>query len=484
MHTKSHLDLAQDSILKLFLNYFIPMLLAMLAMASYSTVDGIFVNKKLGDEAMKAIVAVWPLFPALMACSLMFALGGASMIGYYLAKEKKQIANIIFSSIIYFLFPLSLILGFLVYYNADIVVKWFVHNLSNNVESMAIEYLKGICLGLFGIIIHPILDICVINDKRPRFAMFAMFLGAICNVILNYLFLFIWELGIIGSAYATVLGHIIGSIVLLWHYIPTRHRILFFLCFGAKKISHVDIIFSIVFEKRGDLHFVPLFNWTFIIRAMKFGIPYAASEASVGFVMWLYNRILKDIGGEDALAIYSSVLYAGFNFFTVLLALAESIQPLASFNYGMRNFERLKQILKFYIRIAIILSITIYALFFFFDSYIATMFLKDINLKIQSAEAMRIYFIGFIFLSINLIIALYLQSLQRPFSSFLVTMSYTLIFIAILLPFIANFFGLRGAWITYPIAQFCALLVSIAILRYEITHGLYIKKYKKYKHTK
>ena len=150
----------------------------------------------------------------------------------------------------------------------------------------------------------------------------------------------------------------------------------------------------------------------------------------------------------------------------------------------MRNFERLKQILKFYIRIAIILSITIYALFFFFDSYIATMFLKDINLKIQSAEAMRIYFIGFIFLSINLIIALYLQSLQRPFSSFLVTMSYTLIFIAILLPFIANFFGLKGAWITYPIAQFCALLVSIAILRYEITHGLYMKKYKKYKHTK
>ncbi|RDU65394.1 hypothetical protein CQA53_06365 [Helicobacter didelphidarum] len=476
--TQSNIDLAKDSIPKLFINYFIPMLLTMLAMASYSTVDGIFVNKKLGDEAMKAIAATWPIFPILMACSLMFSLGGASLIGYYLAKGKKEFARTIFSSIFYVLFPLSFVLGMFFYYNADIIVHYFIKGLSTHVEIMAIEYLKGIFIGLFGVIIHPVLDICVVNDKRPRFAMFAMFLGAICNIIFNYLFLFVWEFGIIGSAYATTLGHIIGSLVLLWHYISTDMRKAFFGFFSQSLLCFMSKKCSFLLQKKGDLYFVRAISFKAILRVMKLGVPYASSEASVGFVMWLYNSVLKDVGGENSLAIYSALMYAGFNFFTILLALAESIQPLASFNYGMKDFSRLKKILKFYICVEIILAISIYIIFFLFDTFIASLFLKDLSLKAQSAEAMKIYFLGFIILGINIIIALYLQSLQRAFSSFLIIMSYTLIFIAIFLPVIAYRYGLNGAWIAYPIAQICALCVSIFILRYEIRIGLYNNKRK------
>ena len=315
------------------------------------------------------------------------------------------------------------------------------------------------------------LDICVVNDKRPQYAMFAMFLGAFCNVILNYLFLFVFELGIIGSALATILGHIIGAAVLLWHYISATHRVRLFKILRLHNFIESNLAFLLV--KKGDLCFVRAFNLSIIFRAIKLGIPYASSEASVGFVMWLYNKILKDIGGESSLAIYSAVMYAGFNFFTILLALAESIQPLASFNYGMRDFSRLKQILKFYIYVEVALSVSMYVLFFIFDSYVAAAFLKDMGLKAQSAEAMRYYFFGFIFLGLNLIIALYLQSLQRAFASFVVTMSYTLIFISILLPLIAYSYGLKGAWIAYPLAQICALITSILVLYITTKRGLY-----------
>ena len=456
--TKTNLDLSKDSILKLFLNFFTPMLLAMLAMASYSTVDGVFVNKKLGDDAMKAIVAVWPIFPAVMACSLTFGLGSASLIGYYLAKGKKHIARAIFSSVIYFMLPLTMLIGALLYINSEFVLQFLVKDLSPHAKVMAIDYLEGIALGISAIMLHPILDICVINDKRPQFAMSAMFLGAILNVIFNYLFLFVFELGIAGSAYATVLGHAVGSLVLMWHYIPTRFRILF-----LKRLA-LGFLVSRILYKKGDLCFISVFNIALIPRVMKLGLPYGASEVSVGVVMWLYNQTLKGIGGEDALAIYSSVLYAGFNFFTVLLALAESIQPLASFNYGMRDKKRLADILRFYIKVELCISLIIYAAFFIFDEYIAMMFLKDASLKAQSAEAIRIYFFGFIFLGINLIVAMYLQSLQRAFASFVVTISYTFIFIAILLPIVSSFYGLIGAYIAYPLSQICALCVSIAVL--------------------
>lgn len=459
---KSNLDLVNDSIPRLFLNYFIPMILAMLAMASYATADGIFVNKKLGDEAMKAIVAVWPIFPITMACSLMFSFGGASLISYYLAKGKKHIACVIFSSIFYVLFCLSLLIGGLCYVYASFIVDFFVNGLTLEVHNMAVDYLRGICVGLFGIVLHPVLDICVVNDRRPRFAMFAMFLGAGSNIILNYFFLFVWEFGIIGSAYATTLGHIIGSIVLLWHYIESKYRNML-LSFWSPNLA--TKISNFIVDKKGDLCFVPIFKLSFVIRAIKYGSPYAASEASVGIVMWLYNRILKDIGGENALAIYSVVLYAGFNFFTFLIALAESIQPIASFNYGMRQFIRLKQILRFYIYIALAISCTLYIIFFVCDDFVVSLYLKDSTLKEQSAIALKVYFIGYLFLGYNLIIAFYLQSLQKAFASFIVTFSYTFAFIVVLLPIATHYYGITGAWIAYPISQCLALCVSIVVLK-------------------
>lgn len=462
-HAKSNLDLANDSIPKLFLNYFIPMLLAMLAMASYATADGIFVNKKLGDEAMKAIVAVWPVFPILMACSLMFSFGGASLISYYLAKGRQNIACIVFSSIFYVLLILSIVLGILSYMYAGFIVDCFVKDLSAEVHAMSVDYLRGICVGLFGIVLHPILDICVVNDKRPRFAMFAMFLGAISNIILNYLFLFVWEFGIIGSAYATTLGHIIGSVVLLWHYIEAKHRAIL-LTFWKPTLAAT--LYNFVIEKKGDLHFVPIMRFNFVARAIKYGSPYAASEASVGIVMWLYNQILKDIGGENALAIYSAILYAGFNFFTFLIALSESIQPIASFNYGMRKFKRLAKILRFYVYVACILSSILYILFFIGNNFVVSLYLKDATLQAQSVKALNIYFIGYIFLGCNLLIAFYLQSLQQALSAFIVTLSYTFAFIVVLLPIATHYYGIIGAWTAYPISQALALCVSILVLRY------------------
>ncbi|RDU73838.1 hypothetical protein CQA66_00540 [Helicobacter aurati] len=456
------------------------MLLAMLAMASYSTVDGIFVDKKLGDDAMKAIVAVWPIFPLFMACSLMLGLGASSMISYYLAKDKKQVARAIFSSIFYFIFPLSIVLGLLLGIYPEKFLLWFAKGLSSHVEQMSIEYLRGIGYGLFGILIHPILDICVINDKRPRFAMFAMFLGAISNIVLNYFFLFIWEFGIIGSAYATVLGHIIGTLVLLVHYIPRESLLQRLEKFRVQcRHSHFQCLvplfelLRICLDKKGDLYFITTFRLRYILRSCKFGSPYALSEVSVAFIMWLYNRTLQRIGGEDALAVYSAILYSGFGFFTILLALAESIQPIASFNYGLRNFIRLKNLLRFYIVVEIVLALSVYLLFLVFREQIAMAFLQDSLLKAQSIEAMSVYFSGFIFLGANLIIALYLQSLQRPLSAFFVTMSYTLIFLALLLPFMADYYGLQGAYIAYPISQIFALLASIVILFYEIKFGLF-----------
>ena len=195
-HSKK-LDLSKDSLVKLFLSYFIPSLTAMLAMASYSTVDGIFINKKLGDDAMKAVVALWPLFPVVMSVSLMFALGASSLVSYYLAKKRASLACALFSSTVYLLLPLALIIGALLFIYAENLVPYFVSGLSSEIVKFCADYIRGLAPGLFSLILHPVLDLCVINDKRPRFAMIAMLVGAFSNIVFNYLFLFVLELSLI-----------------------------------------------------------------------------------------------------------------------------------------------------------------------------------------------------------------------------------------------------------------------------------------------
>lgn len=450
MQVNLNIDLENDSIFSLFRRYFFPMLVAMLTMASYSTVDGIFISKKLGDEAMSAIAVVWSIFPFNLAIALLFSLGGSSLIGFYLAKKRNHLARVIFSSIIYLVFPLSVTIGIVFYFNTHLVVGMMVNGVGPHIQYLSEEYMKGIFIGLFALFLHPILDMFVVNDKRPNLAMVAMIVGAVVNVVFNYLFLFILEIGIVGSAYATILGHFIGALILFRHYL----------------------------SKRGDLYFVKAFSFTFILRSMKFGSPYAVSELGSAFTMLLYAKNLKFVEGDAALSIYSALNYAGFIYFTIILALAESLQPMVSFNFGLRNFKRLKQILRFYIVSMLIVSVFLYIIFFILRRDISLFFLQNAQLQNSSVSAMAVYYIAFIFMGFNMLFSLYFQSMQRFISSFLITIGYTILFISIFLYPLSIKFGVFGSWISYPISQLCALIVSICTLFYEFRFGIFSKRSK------
>lgn len=438
--TKSNVDLEKDSIPKLFLNYCIPILITMIMTSSYTLVDGIFVSIKLGDKAMSSIALVWPLFPVIMATSMLFAIGGSSFISFYLAKNRFYVARLIFSSIIYSVFPISIIVGILLYFNAHYVVDLLAQDLSYDVRRMSIEYLQGIFILLFGVFLQPILDMFMINNKSPKYATFCVLISAITNIILDYFFLFILEIGIIGSSYATSLALVMGA---------------FLLILGFNK-------------KRGSLYFIKDFNAKVIFKSMLLGIPIASSEISSSFTMWLYTYVLRKIDGEDALTIYSSILYTGFMFFTILLAIAQTVQPIASFNYGLRKFERLKEIIKFFIICMFLCGVVLYFIFFMFDFVAVYLFIQNPDLREKSKIAMNIYYTSYIFLGINLLISIYLQSIQKTFASFIVTIFYTLIFITIFLPTLSFYFGMNGAWVSNTVSQFLAFIVSTYILIHQM----------------
>lgn len=442
------LNLKTTPIPRLFLSYFIPSLVAMLALSTYSTIDGIFVGKKLGENALAAIGIAWPIFPVLIAFELLFSVGGAAMSSYFLGKGKAFRARIIFSSVFYFALFTSIIGGFTLYYFSDFVALYLGANA--NLLPLVKEYTEIIYLGAFVIVLHPTLDIFAINDKQPILAMAAMIVGSCMNILLNYLFLFVFDFGIGGAALATILGHSIGACILLQHFL----------------------------RKKGDLFLIRAFDVYALLNATKNGIPQSSSEISMSIMMLIFNHTIMNIAGDRGISIYSVVMYMSIIPFTILLSVAQGVQPISSFNYGANLLRRVKEVFYFSLKFSLLVGIILYIAFYSFGSFVIPWFLqdniasRDALLSLETKKAMNLYFMNFILLGINLVSATFFQSIQKTFISFIITLSYTLLFTLCFVLVLPKFYGFEGIMSANPLGVLCASIVVFGIILKEQKSGI------------
>ncbi|TSA86658.1 MATE family efflux transporter [Helicobacter mehlei] len=442
-------DLRKDSIPRLFFYYFIPLAFSMISLSTYSMIDGMFVGNKLGKDALAAVGVCWPIFPTLFAYELLFGLGAASIASYFLGKNQAHRARLVFSSVFYFVALSMGVIGWVLMPFSDDIARLL--GSSELLLPMVSIYIKVILMGAVFMVLHPLADVFVVNDKRPMLAMIAMLVGSLTNVLFNYLLLYVVEIGIHGSAIATVLGHAVGFFVLLSHFLL----------------------------KKGQLYFVRRFNLASIISSAKSGLPQSVSELSAAIVMLLFNHTIMSTTNERDVSIYAIIMYNGIVFWTTLLAIGQGIQPIASFSYGAGYIDRVKAVFIFGLKASLCVGSALYVLFYFFDTHLIKLYMdsdklaSDPNFLQDTKHAMNVYYAGHILLGLNLFCAIFFQSIQRTASSFLITLCETIIFIAILLPILSHFFGIQGIWITYPLSQFLALIVAVFVIRYEIKRGTF-----------
>ncbi|MGN8404747.1 HP1184 family multidrug efflux MATE transporter [Helicobacter pylori] len=444
---KKKIDLHKDSIRKLFFYYFIPLVFSMISLSTYSMVDGMFVGKKLGKEAIAAVNIAWPIFPGLIAYELLFGFGAASIVGYFLGQNKTHRARLVFSSVFYFVALSAFILSMALLPFSETIARFFGSN--DALLSMSKRYIEIILMGAVFMVLHPLADVFVVNDKRPVLAMVAMLIGSLANIFFNYWFIFVFEVGVQGSAIATVIGHAIGVSVLMQH----------FWC------------------KKGQLYFIKRFSLSSVISSAKSGVPQSTAEFSASVMILLFNTAIMHTAGERFVSMYGIVMYNAIIFFTTLFAISQGIQPIASFSYGARNLERVRAVFVFGLKAAFCIGIFFYGAYYFLDEFLIKLYLQsseqDPLFMQETKRAMNIYYIGYVFLGMTLLCAVFFQSIQRTKSSFIITLSHTLGFIVILLPILSHFYGINGIWVTYPIAQFLAFLVALGVTYYEIKKGVF-----------
>ncbi|RAX54714.1 hypothetical protein CCY99_02845 [Helicobacter sp. 16-1353] len=433
------IDLRNTPIFRLFLSYFFPSFIGMLVLSSYVIVDGIFVGKGVGEYGLGAIGIVNPLFSFFMAIELLFGIGGAVLVGMALGRGKLHKARIIFSSVVYFSGILGALLGILVFILKENMALWL--GADEILLSFVLPYLSVIVLGCPIILLQSILCTFARNDKAPNLVMISFISGSIINIILNYIFIFIFKWGMFGAALSTILGHLLGLIIVLKHFI----------C------------------KNGDLYFVAFFSIKAVIKSAKGGLASSMPEIAFGIVVILMNILLMQVSGKDGVAIFSILMYIAMFCFSSILAVSHGLQPIVSYNFGSGNLHRVYQAFKISVLFATAMGVLLYTILFFGMPLIAKIFLKaDTQIMDSLVIAARIYFLGYLFLGANVIISSFLQAIGRNVSALITSLSHNLGFMMIFLPIGAKLFGINGIWISYPMSLFCACLVSIFIIKKEL----------------
>lgn len=423
---------------KLFFSYLIPSLIGMLLMASNILVDGIFVSHGVGEDALAGINIATPVFSILLAVSLWIGMGGATLFSIALGEKNIVKATAIFSR--------SLIITVIIVGLLVIIGIWKLKSLAYLFGASAITYPYVhdylIIILLFGLVyvLENILSIFIRNDGNPKLAMVGLSVTSILNIILNYIFIFLLNWGVSGAAYATALSTLIGLIILLSHF------------------------------KREDSHLKwhsPDFHIKNMLEILKIGFPSYVVEMSFAIIVIAYNITFLHYTGEIGVTSFAIINYLHVVFLMIFIAVGAAIQPIVSYHYGAKLYERLRSFLKLGLITAFFIGVLLFIIGSLGKSILIALFgITDDKVILFTTTGISYYFIGYLFLGFNLVIAEYFQAIKRiRFSTLIILMRSIILFMPLLL-LLPKFGSPTLIWLAFPLAEGITAISLILLMKF------------------
>jgi len=433
-----------NSILKSFIKYVSFNVISMIGLSCYILADTFFVANDVGSIGLTALNLVLPAYSLISGIGLMIGMGAATKYSIYRGRNNKEKANKVFTN--------SIILGFLVGLILTIVGISFSYDIASllgadkNVNPLAGVYLKTILMFSCAFIINNIIICFIRNDDNPNLSMIAMLLGSFSNIILDYIFIFPFKLGMFGAAFATGLAPVISLIALSLHFIKKKNNFKFIKC----KISKY-----------------------YIKNIISLGIPSFITEFSSGIIMLLFNFTILDIANNIGVAAYGVIANLALIVVAIFTGIAQGIQPIISKNYGEGKSKNVKIIYKYALITAAVVGSLCYLLGIVFSEEIINVFNKERNQELFSIanEGIKIYFTAFFVMGLNIVTTSFFASINEAKESFIISIIRGLIVVIPLILLLSRLFGMTGVWITIPLAEVSTLLISI-MLYLKYTQGV------------
>ncbi|HEY5688982.1 MAG TPA: MATE family efflux transporter [Yeosuana sp.] len=441
-------DLGSQPITKLLIKQAVPASIGILVMSLNILVDTIFVGNWIGSIAIAAINVVLPVSFFIAALGMSIGIGGSSIISRALGSKNREKALKTFGNQITLTFLLTITLVVLGLWFKDSIILSFGGK-GNIFEPARIYY----TIVLYGV---PFLALCMMGNTviraegKPKFAMYAMMIPSVTNLLLDYIFIYILDYGMEGAAWATSISYFICFAFIFWFFLSKNSEL-------KINLSHFGLSPSLVSEI-SSLGFVTL-----------------ARQAVVSITYLFMNNILFDLGGEVSVTSYAIVgrmlMFAMFP----VLGLTQGFLPIAGYNYGAQNYTRVRETINIAIKYAMIMATLVFILLMLFPEAITRMFTTDIEIISKTPNDMRWVFAATPIIAIQLIGAAYFQAIGKATPALILTLLRQGLFFIPLILILPKFYGEFGVWVSFPISDVLSTMVTAYFLNREVKLNLIAK---------
>ena len=426
----------KDNILKDFTKYVSLNVISMIGLSFYILADTFFIANGVGSIGLTALNLVLPLWSLMSGFGLMIGIGAGISYSIKRGKNSEKGANKVCTHAMLMGVSIGAIITIIgVIFSYDIVVILGADEL---VAPLASKYLKTLLSFSCIFIVNSIITAFVRNDNNPKLAMIAMTIGRLSNVILDYIFIYPFKLGMFGAALATGATPILSLLILSLHFIKKKNNFKLIKC----KI-----------------------NFAYMKRIISLGVPSFITEVSSGLIILLFNFTILKISNNTGVAAYGIIANLALIVISIFTGIAQGIQPIISKSYGEGKIKNIRTIFKYGIITAIILGVGCYLFGLIFSEEIVNLFNSegDKVLLSMAIGGINIYFSAFIFMGINIVTTSFFASINKPKESFAISMIRGLIIVIPLILLLPNFLGMTGVWLTIPLSEAITLFISIII---------------------
>lgn len=443
----SPLSLGTDSLSSLLWRYAVPAIIAQVSSSLYNIIDSIFVGQGVGPLAISGLALTMPIMNLSAAFGAMVGVGSSALTSIRLGQGNKRAAEMILGNVVLLNVVMSVVFMALgLYYLDDLL---YLFGASDQSIVYAREFMRVILIG--NVITHLYLGLN--NQLRvtgyPQKAMHSMLLSVALNLVLCPLFIFVFKWGIAGSAWATVIAQTIALIWQLHHFSDRKN----FLSFRKDSFR---------------------FNWDIVKGTLSIGMAPFMMQCCACVVVIFVNNTMQNYGGDLAIGAFGIVNRIAFLFTMVVMGLNHGMQPIVGYNYGAKNYDRVRKILFMTIGWATIVTTVGFIICQFFPEHVVRLFAKEdgsgeaTQLIALSAHGLRAILIAFPIVGFSMVVGNFFQYIGKAKRAILLSMTRQMLFIIPLLVMLPPIWGEDGVWYSIPIADTTAALLALALLIYQL----------------
>lgn len=428
------IQLSEHFTYKKLLRFVLPSIVMMIFTSIYGVVDGLFVSNYVGKTAFAAVNLIMPFLMAISALGFMIGTGGSAIVAKTLGEGKKKQANEYFSMLVYLTLIGGIVLSALGILFSPLIARGL--GADGALLTNCVLYARITLLSMPAFVLQNVFQSFFVTAEKPKLGLGVIVIAGVTNMVLDFLLVGVFQIGLAGAAFATVTSECIGG--------------LFPILYFARKNSSL--------LKLGRTHF----NGKIFLCACGNGSSELMTNLSSSIVNSLYNIQLMNLAGENGVAAFGTIMYVNFIFIAIFLGYSIGSAPLVSYHYGAGNHDELKNLFQKSLRLIGIWGLMLFILAQLIARPLAAIFVGyDADLFSMTQNGFRIYCIAYLINGFNIYGSSFFTALNNGLISAAISFLRTLVFqlaAVLLLPLLL---GINGIWSAVAVAELLTLGLTV-----------------------